>query len=72
MVSNLYLILNHVTLLVVELDMDLIVDYQNWLEDVKNQINAEEGVGKYNEYLRCMFQTYDICNNMEFRDGIKD
>jgi len=46
--------------------------YHTWLLDAKARIERDEGKGKYNEYLRSMFKTYETCNNKEFREAIKD
>ena len=49
-----------------------VVKYNTWFEDIKKEIIREEGAGKYNEYLRCLFRAYLTCSDKEFVDAVKD
>ena len=43
-----------------------------WLEDCKSQIDAEEGVDSYKEYLGYIFRTYKTSTHKEFHKEIKE
>ena len=49
-----------------------VVKFNTWFDDTRKSIIKEEGPGKYNEYLRSLFNTYLGCANIEFVESIKD